>query len=267
VSLDRPITEDDLHAHVDGALDAGRRYEVEIYLAGHPEVAARIADYARHREDLRAALAPIAEEPVPPELGLNHLIEARRARFRFGSSSFSSWRGAAAAMIMLGVGGVGGWGMHGTMTAEPAQGGILSLASEAMDSYKVFGQDKLHPVEIKASDSDQLLGWISARLQRPVKLPDLSAAGYRFMGGRLVATPHGPAGMFLYDDDQGTRLAVVMRPMEIDQNTGMSEHSTGAIGGVTWADKGIGYSLVGTSQPKTLHPLADEVRRQIGKDV
>jgi anti-sigma factor RsiW len=259
VSLDRPITEDDLHALVDQALDAGRRHEVEAYLERHPEVAARVAGYVGDREALRAALAPIAEEPVPPELSLGRLIEARQARFRFGTS----WRGVAAAVILFGLGGAGGWVMHGTVGEAPAPGGILSLASEAVDSYKVFGEDKLHPVEIKASDSDQLLGWISARLQRPVKLPDLSAAGYRFMGGRLVATPHGPAGMFLYDD-QGTRLAVVMRPMEIDQNVPMSEHSTGGVGGVTWADKGIGYSLVGTSQPKTLHPLADEVRRQIG---
>ena len=35
----RPITEDDLHAYVDSALEPERRAEVASYLADHPDVA------------------------------------------------------------------------------------------------------------------------------------------------------------------------------------------------------------------------------------
>jgi anti-sigma factor RsiW len=87
------------------------------------------------------------------------------------------------------------------------------------------------------------------------------------MGGRLVATPHGPAALFMYDDDRGTRLVLLMRPMAVDQDTPMSQHSRGAVTGFAWADKGIGYSLVGPTSNEILHPLADEVRRQIGRAV
>ena len=50
--------------------------------------------------------------------------------------------------------------------------------------------------------------------------------------------------------------------MEIDQSAPMAPHSRGAVTGFTWADKGMGYSLVGPAAPEILHPLADQVRRQ-----
>src|SRR3546814_8458469 len=71
----RPIGEDDLQAFVDGRLDAERQVEVAAYLERHADVARRVDGYRRQRDALRAALAPVAEEPVPPELNLARMIE------------------------------------------------------------------------------------------------------------------------------------------------------------------------------------------------
>ena len=54
----RPISEDELHAYVDGLLDPGRRLEVEHYLEAHPAVAQRVGAYRTEREDL-GRLSPI----------------------------------------------------------------------------------------------------------------------------------------------------------------------------------------------------------------
>jgi anti-sigma factor RsiW len=78
-----------------------------------------------------------------------------------------------------------------------------------------------------------------------------------------VATPHGPAGLFLYDDDRGTRVAMLVRPMAFERDTPMSPNEQGAVAGYAWADRGLGYSLMAEAPPERLHPLADEVRRQI----
>jgi anti-sigma factor RsiW len=105
--------------------------------------------------------------------------------------------------------------------------------------------------------------WVSDRLHRPVKVPDLATSGYRLMGGRLVATSHGPAAMFMYDDDRGSRIVVLTRPMSrADQNAPMTPQSQGDVGGFAWADDGVGYSLVGQAAPESLRPIANEVRRQ-----
>jgi anti-sigma factor RsiW len=47
----------------------------------------------------------------------------------------------------------------------------------------------------------------------------------------------------------------------------MSERREGDLGGVSWADRGMGYSLVGPAAPHALHPLADDLRRQLDRPV
>jgi anti-sigma factor RsiW len=256
VTSSRPITEDELHAFVDQRLDAARHAEVEDYLNTHPEVAARMAHYGRHRNALRAALAHVVEEPVPPQLNIRHLMEMGHQDRGF------PWRSLAASVLMLVIGAAGGWTLRGEGLRPSDANGIASLAQEAAYTYGVFGSDQTHPVEFGAADKNQLVRWISSRLGRSVTVPDLTASGYRFMGGRLVATPHGPAGLLMYDDDQGRRLAMLVRPMTIDADTRMSEHSFGDLRGYAWASKGTGFSLVGAAPADLLHPIADEVRRQ-----
>ena len=253
-----PITEDDLHGFVDHLLDSARRSEVQTYLVAHPEIAARIASYSRQRDALRAAAAPIAEEPIPPQLNVRHLLEGRRR------SQAWSWRSMAASVLMLAVGGAGGWLVRGAAVERPETGGIVALAQEAAYNFDVYGVDRSHPVEFGPTDKAQLVSWIASRIGRTVSVPDLTASGYAFMGGRLVATPHGAAGLLMYSNGQGQRLAMLVRPMAIDRNTRMSEHSYGNTRGFTWASNGTGFSVVGPEPADFLHPIADEVRRQEG---
>jgi anti-sigma factor RsiW len=249
----RPITEDDLHAYVDGVLEPERVADVAAYLEGHPDLARRAAAFSDQRDLLREALAPVADEPVPSQLNMAGMIESRRRR-----ASPVWW--AIAAMMMLSIGGVGGWVMRGSLQTSP--GGLAALAQEAAYSYHVYAPDRIRPVEMRASDSTQLVQWVSNRLKQPVKLPDLTGSGYRLMGGRLIATSHGPAAMFMYDDDRGDRLIVLTRPMASEQSAPMSPHSGGDVTGFAWADGGMGYSLVGRAAAESLRPIANEVRRQ-----
>jgi anti-sigma factor RsiW len=250
----RPITEDDLHAYVDRVLEPERQAEVATYLGDHPDVAKRVAAFTDQRDLLRSALAPIAEEPLPPRLNLSHIIEQQARR-----PSVIRW--AVAAMLLLSIGGLGGWALRGTLQASPE--GLVALAQEATASYNVYAPDRVRPVEVRASDAVQLVEWVSSRLQRPVKMPDLTSSGYRLMGGRLVATEHGPAAMFMYDDDHGSRIVVLTRPMNsADQNAPMTPQSQGDVRGFAWADDGVGYSLVGHAAPEALRPIANEVQKQ-----
>lgn len=255
----RPITEEDLHGYVDHVLAPQREAEVSAYIDAHPDVAARVDAYSQQRTMLRAALAPIAEEPLPPELDLARMI-AQHGRPR----RMPWWAAAAAAIVLLCAGGATGWLLRGI---DNSTGGVAAIAQEAAQNYAVYGSDRIRPVELRADDRAELVAWTTQRLGRPVGVPDLAASGYRFMGGRIVATAHGPAAMYMYDDDRGTRLVMLARPMKADQNAPMTPHEDGAVSGFAWADKGLGYSLVGPTAPETLHPLADEVRRQLARQI
>jgi anti-sigma factor RsiW len=67
----------------------------------------------------------------------------------------------------------------------------------------------------------------------------------------------------MYDDDHGNRIVVLTRPMNgTDENAPMTPQAEGDVAGFSWADGGIGYSLVGQAPADSLRPLADEVRKQ-----
>jgi anti-sigma factor RsiW len=248
----RPITEDDIHAYVDQLLEPERRAEVAAYLEAHPDLGRRVGGFSDQRALLRNAFAPIADEPLPAELNLSRIIEDHRRRL-------SPWR-AVAAMLLIGFGGIGGWVARGSMPIS--SNGLAALEQEAADSFKVYAPDRIRPVEVRASEGAQLEHWLSNRLKQPIKVPDLTNSGYRLMGGRLIATSHGPAAMFMYDDDRGDRLVVLARPMAVELNAPMKPQSRSDVAGFSWADGGMGYSLVGRPATESLRPIANEVRKQ-----
>lgn len=251
----RPINEEELHALVDEVLEPERRADVLRYLQVHPDVAERVDSYRRQRDALRARLAAIAEAPLPPELNIRNIAQRRGRLHAF------RWPTALAASVLLSLGMAGGWLLHETV--RPVDTGLTALADEAESGFRVYATDMERPVELRAVDHSQLTRWMSSRLNHAVSAPDLSASGYRFMGGRLLATPHGPAALFMYDDDRGTRLVMVSRPMAHERNSRMRSISYDASSSIVWSDRGIGYGLVGRLEPHRLRQLADEAKRQL----
>lgn len=251
----RPIGDDDLNAFIDHQLDDRRRAEVSAYLARHPEIAARVENHAAQRDALRVALDPVAAEPVPTRLNLAHLTRPA------ANANARPWRNVAAAVSLVLFGGAGGWFLHQPSPTE----GVAALAREASASFAVYAPDRIQPVEMRADNLPALVAWAGAHMPRAPRIPDLAGSGYRLMGGRIVPTDHGAGLMLMYDDDRGTRLVMLARPMAVDQNRRMVPHSDDKVAGWSWAVDGMGYSLVGALDAERLHPLADEIRRQTGR--
>ncbi|MBU0555812.1 MAG: anti-sigma factor [Alphaproteobacteria bacterium] len=249
------MTEAELQAYVDGRLSESRQAVVASWLAAHPEEAARIETYRQQRDALRLALAPVVEEPLPPELDL-HL---RRHR-RLGRWSARGMAVAASIALALVVGGGSGWMLRGL--SAPTTAGTAALAREAAASYAVYANDADRPVEIAGSDQQMLDDWFSRRLSRPIKAPDLGPAGFRLIGGRLVATDFGPAGLYLYRDASGNRVALYVRPMRAQGNDRMTKRDVGLVRGWTWADDGLGFGMFGEMTDEQLHRTADMARAQ-----
>lgn len=254
-----PVTESDLHAHVDGQLPPERDAAVAQYLQAQPEAAEQVAAYGAQREALRAAFAPIAAAPVPPQLNLQRLIAERLVQRR--TTWHGTWQIAAGVLLALVLGAGGGWGLHARFGAPPSN--LTLLAEEAVANHEVYTADRKRPTELGAEQRDDLARWVSNRLGRLVAPPDMSATGFRYMGGRLAATPQGPAGLFMYQNAEGKRLTVFVLPMRDAPDSSMRTVDVGKMDGCAWIDKGVGYTVVAPVSPQELHALADHVRQAL----
>jgi anti-sigma factor RsiW len=256
-----PISSADLHAFVDGQLPPERHAAVALQLQQDPDAADSVAAYAAQRESLRAGFAPIAAESLPPRLDLQRLIAQRLTERRAVWQTAGAWQAAAAVLLAFLLGGAGGWALHGRFGTLPSD--LNMLAQEAIANHVVYTADRRRPTELGAEQRDDLARWVSNRLNHPVVPPDMSSAGFRYMGGRLAATPQGPAGLFMYQNATGARLTVFVLPMREASDAPERMVDVGSMDGCAWIDKGVGYSVVAPVSPEELHHLAEDVRRQL----
>ncbi len=252
---ERPIGEDDLHAYVDDQLEPARRRRVEQYLVADQEAAQRVSAYQAQRQALRDAFAALSAEPLPPELSLTRILEQRLRRPR------APWHIAAAIVLALGIGGGGGWFLHSRPTDGRLAQAMDVLQREALSTHVVYATDRRHPVEVSAVEETHLKQWLSNRLERNVTPPDLSGFGFRLIGGRLLATERGrPAALFMYDNAEGDRLSLLLRPMAPGFHALQTDMSQAGLNGCAWIDRGLGYAIVGPFADNELDRMADQIR-------
>src|SRR5690606_13854602 len=232
--------DDTLQAYVDGQLDETRRREVDACLAAQPALAARVAQWQRDAAGLRAALAGDLSLPPQPRLDPQAIRHARRRRTRQRLAL------CASLVLALGVGGVGGW------QAKTAR--VVAAAppmDDAVAAYRIFATDRARPVEMDASRGPELQAWLSARLGRPMSLPDLQSYGFTLLGGRMLATPDGAAAMLMYQDRDGSLISFYVRPSSrfVDARGSRSDDGLALR---YWYRNGYGFAVVGRADdPRT----------------
>jgi anti-sigma factor RsiW len=246
----RPIQEEELHAFVDGRLDAERHAEVARLVEADPALRARLEEWEQHAELLRAAFAFKAREPVPPQLNLGRLIETGAAR------RTAPLRIAAGLLIALSVGAAGGWLARDRERPDDFEW----LAMQATAAHRVFVSDNERPVELGPDSQARLVSWIEGRLGRRVDVPDLTHFGYHFIGGRVLAAVGGPAAMLMYGDEAGNRVTVYVQPMATDATLPMRLITRNTVAGYAWINRQIGYGVMSNNADPGLHAVANRVR-------
>ncbi len=241
-----PVTETELHAYIDGQLDATRHAAVEAYLAANPAEAERVHAYTRQNEQLHALFDSTLDEPVPETLRMR---PARRAPMRYAA--------LLAAAIM---GGVLGW----TLRGEEPLTLSTSLPQQAALAHVVYAPEVLHPVEVGAREEAHLVSWLSKRLGAPVQAPPLSDAGYELVGGRLLPGEAGPAAQFMYQDARGNRLTLYVRSAaDGNRETAFRYAQEDKVGVFYWVDGSFGYALSGEIERPQLLRVAESVYRAL----
>lgn len=192
--------DDELHAYVDGRLDPARRAAVEAWLAAHPRRAGEIEGWKRDAEYLRALHAH------PEQWRPNAALEPARLRHRLRARRRRRSGIAASLLLAFAIGGGTGW------LARDRQPASRLPMADAVAAYRQFVDADAPPMEFDASRADDLQRWLLRHFGEAGRVPDLQAAGYRLMGGRLLSTEQGAAAMLVYQDGSGARVGFYLRP-------------------------------------------------------
>lgn len=255
--LERAITEADLVAFADERLDPSRRIEVEAWIADHPDDQRTVEKWRAQTTLLKAALDPIAAEPVPASLKDTLRPRPRRR---------SAWIGTAlAASIALAIGLGGGWylGQSGFLPLGSGEdtGEVIALAG--FKAHRLYTREVRHPVEVGADDEAHLVSWLSKRLDTSLKAPDLRGEGLTLLGGRLIPVDGNPAAQFMYESASGDRYTLFASRAGGAKPTALHFEDWDSIGCFYWIEGDVGYALNGPNDRERLMAIATKVYEQL----
>lgn len=221
------------------------------------------------RDALRRLHADVLDEPVPAAL----LAAAGQASRRHTERArWTRWGGmAAGVLIAFGA----GWLANAQRSAAPdgmllARGGpTREFVHAASVAHAVYAPEKRHPVEVAAAEQQHLVQWLSKRLDKPLKVPNLTTQGYTLVGGRLLPGDSGARAQFMFEDAAGDRVTLyigtLVKPADDMQagETAFRFSQEGPVPSFYWVNHGFGYALAGKLPRETLLALATLAYRQL----
>ncbi|MGJ7486947.1 anti-sigma factor family protein [Variovorax sp. LT2P21] len=228
-----------------------------------------LPDWEAQRDALRQLHRDVLDAPIPAAL----LAAAGQADRRFAHQArWTRWGGlAAAVLIAFGA----GWLANGQWTSASGAGQLARVPATrefvhaASVAHAVYAPEKRHPVEVAAAEEQHLVQWLSRRLDRPLKTPDLTAEGYTLVGGRLLPGDAGARAQFMFEDRSGQRVTLYLGELKTPTTSTQAGESAfrfstdGPVPSFYWVDGGFGYALAGKLPRDALLRLATLVYRQL----
>lgn len=252
-----PVSEDELHAFIDGQLPADRREAVASWLAENPEQAAMVAAWRAQAEAIRTLYGAVADEPVPERLQIDNVLRTTGAMSR-------KWlaMAAAAATVAFLIGGTAGWFARGASAAAP--NGFEVLTADAVEAHKLYVVEVRHPVEVPGSERAHMTQWLSKRVGYEQRIPDLQAMGLKLVGGRLLPGPTGAAAFYMYEGPSGERFTVYCAKATAPE-TALRFKQGGQVSAFYWVDDKVAYVVSGPADRDKLETISKAIYDQVDK--
>lgn len=237
-----------LASYADGELGSELAQEAEKLIADDPQARAMVEMYRETAALLRAACG---EEFYAPSAALLSAASRPPGRPRLH-------RGLAlAASLAAAIIGFGG----GAMWAGGAQSERSQLLAEVAGYHAVYSRETRHLVEVPPDQVEHLKAWLGQRLVRNLDVPDLTVAGLRFAGGRMVIINGRPVAQLMYTRDQGLPIGICLTQMA-GRPSPINVEQSGTLQLASWEDGGYEYVVVGEMDAAAARNLAERVKAQ-----
>lgn len=250
----------ELMAYADGQLGPEAAAIVEARIAEDPEAQATIEAWATQRAEIRALATALDTGPASLrtaalERELAKALQRQGWRARVAPPQL---RRLAASVALVAL----GWSGHWAYSLATGSAAYPGYVAEGIGAHQVFAHDREYPVEFAAADTGAAMGWISAKLERTLAHPALEPLGLELVGTRMLGTREGPLAQFIYEDDNGNRLSLIVAPHPEGRRTaplryaGEGDQRVGY-----WSDTRLDYALVGRAGDLDIREVAAEVAK------
>lgn len=246
-----------LSAYLDCELAPEDVAVVEEALARDPELAAELARLQAADALARAEFAEELNEPIPA--ALTQAIEGARVTWPANLGwrpRFAVGLSALAASVALIIGGAGGYytRLQDPVQVVAARGWLDDIA----DYHRVYSGQKRHLVEVPASEADHIETWLTNTVGAEVRVPDLSAEGLTFQGGRLLVAVGKPVAQLMFTDASGGVVALCVIRSDSPQAT-QAQRSSQGFDMVSWGGTGANFVVVGDAGRSDLQTIAARI--------
>jgi anti-sigma factor RsiW len=231
-----PITSADLHAYVDGELDAAQARAVEAAIAEDAGLAAQVMAYRADKQRLKSIYGPVVAQSLPPEW------EARiRSSVPARSPRWQTFGAIAATLLIV----AGAFGLYlSRTTTPPAQGVVaeaLAARTEASTPVKVVDMN---------GNPGNVAGTLRDIVDAKVKVPDLTGMGYHADGIRVYQN----AVEILYRDSRQRVFSLYLK--RSDGTPRFDQFERDGLRVCIWQDDRISMVMAGNISAAEMQRLA-----------
>ncbi len=234
------ISDEELHAYIDGALEADRAGAVRQALAQNPELAERAASFQADRAMFKSVYGRLAERPLPPEW-----IAQVRQRQRQRPQSHNRWRFAYAVAAALLVSAVTplAWRYYAPVMSSD----VVEAALDAREGNPSGDRSIVTGDGMRAGRYDTALRQAVAS---NVHIPDLNRLGYSLRGINV----YGKAAEILYRGPQDQLFTLYVR--RSDGSARFDQFERRGLRVCIWQDDQISTVMAGNISAAAMQRLA-----------
>ena len=230
----------ELHAYLDGALDAVNISVVEARLAADPALAARLAAFKADKVMLQETFRPLTDRPLPPEWTAR-LARSRPRRWK----GFRSLRvGAIAAGLLLAL-----TGYYTFWHTRPESQEIVAVALRERALATAQNENSISDAMAHGFDKS-----LSDVVGTRVKVPDIRKLGYRLTAIRFHNDSGAAAADIIYRDSTGHLFTLYVR--QSDGHVRFDQFMRAGLRICIWQDDQVAMVMTGDVSTAAMQRLA-----------